>query len=78
MKTLLVIGVVLSILIVGLTLKGSLLTSEKEVMNEPVVELTSEQKFEEARNQILKEIKDLESEKENIEAEIEAKRGLLE
>jgi len=43
----------------------------------PVVELTTEQKFEEARNQMLKEIETLEADKAAIEEKIKAKKELI-
>lgn len=43
----------------------------------PVVELTTEQKFEEARNAMLKEIEILESDKAAIEEKIKAKKELI-
>lgn len=75
-STLLIIAVCAAIFIVGMTFKKSTLEVQNNV-EAPVVELTTEQKFEEARNQMLKEIETLETEKAAIEEKIKAKKELI-
>jgi len=64
------------IIIAGMTFKKSTLEVQNNV-EVPVVELTTEQKFEEARNAMLKEIETLEAEKAAIEEKIKAKKELI-
>lgn len=74
MKATIVALIAVGVLVLGTSLLGG---NDIEIENEPVVELTSEQKFEEARNLILSEIKELEVEKQAIEEKIKAKEDLL-
>jgi hypothetical protein len=76
MKNLAILGGFAALVIGGMTLVGNTeeATNNVEV---PVIELTTEQKFEEARNQMLKEIETLEAEKAAIEEKITAKKELI-
>jgi len=75
MKTIIITTVVMGVIIGGTVFKAN--THEVNNVEAPVVELTTEQKFEEARNQMLKEIETLEAEKVALEEKIKAKKELI-
>lgn len=75
MKSILITLVVMGV--IGVLAFKSSVTEVQNNVEAPVVELTTEQKFEEARNQMLKEIETLEAEKAAIEEKIAAKKLLI-
>lgn len=72
-KTMKIIAALIAVVVIlgGVAYKMGLLTSTKEVNNEPVVELTAEQKLEEARAQVQAEVDELDAQIQGKEAEIE-------
>lgn len=75
MRSVIIILVVMSV--IGVLAFKSNVTEVQNNVEAPVVELTTEQKYEEARNAMLKEIETLEAEKAAIEEKIKAKKELI-